>query len=93
MEKTTIRFRRDTPPPLFKEQNSCGWNTEAGMAIHDVVAGAGLGILSARASLWLLPAEKKLLAKWQRKHRTAVAALPYYDAGQRAAGGVFALAF
>ena len=61
--------------------------------IHDVVAGAGLGILSARASLWLLPAEKKLLAKWQRKHRTAVAALPYYDAGQRAAGGVFALAF
>jgi membrane-associated phospholipid phosphatase len=31
--------------------------------LNDVVAGAGIGILSAQAAYWLLPLERKLL-KW-----------------------------
>ena len=60
--------------------------------IHDVVMGAGIGILSARASLWLLPWEKRLF-HLDGKQKKAMAIVPYYDAGNNALGGSFAMTF
>ena len=60
--------------------------------VHDVVAGAGIGILSARASFWLLPAERRLLNRWLGKKSTAVV-LPYYDSQSGGIGGSFAMTF
>lgn len=59
--------------------------------LHDAVAGAGIGILCARASLWLLPLEKKLFRGIGKKR--AVAFIPYYDASQKAVGGSLAVTF
>ena len=53
--------------------------------IHDVVMGAGIGILSARVSLWLLPWEKRLF-RLDGKQKKAMAIVPYYDAGNHALG-------
>ncbi len=52
--------------------------------LSDTLAGAGLGILCARAGNWLLPWERKLLG-WD-KIRSAVAAIPYYDATSGSVG-------
>lgn len=60
--------------------------------VHDVVAGVGIGILSARAAYWLLPAERRLLGKWLGKKGTA-AVLPYYDSLTGGIGGSFAMTF
>lgn len=60
--------------------------------IHDVVMGAGIGILSARASLWLLPLEKRLFARLLKKDKSA-AIVPYYDATSNAFGGAVAMRF
>lgn len=46
--------------------------------LSDTLAGAGLGILCARAGNWLLPWERKLLG-WDKGSRD-IAAMPYYDA-------------
>lgn len=55
--------------------------------LNDVLAGAGIGILSARAGVWLLPYEKKLVGKIshlfsrKKKHLPASScvAIPYLD--------------
>lgn len=45
--------------------------------LNDVVAGAGVGILSARIGYWMLP----LYRKWLHLERSHVAAMPYYSPG------------
>ena len=45
--------------------------------LNDVLAGAGVGILSARMAYWLLPIEKKILKI--NKASTNVVAMPYYS--------------
>lgn len=59
--------------------------------LHDVVAGAGIGILCARASMWLLPLKKKVFQGIGGK-RTA-AFVPYYDVSRKTVGGSFAMTF
>lgn len=63
---------------------------------NDVLAGAGIGILSARIAHWLLPLERRLFRldqpdKEQRRREMSV--YPYYDPVQGGAGGTFALRF
>ncbi|MFE3872411.1 phosphatase PAP2 family protein [Flavobacterium sp. ZS1P70] len=58
----------------FRLYNNKHWLT-------DVVAGAGIGILSAKAAYWLYPSINRLLAsKKQTNKKTAV--IPYYDGKQ-----------
>lgn len=45
---------------------------------NDVLAGAGIGILSARMSYWLLPVEKKILRIKDNK-RVQITIVPYYS--------------
>jgi membrane-associated phospholipid phosphatase len=56
--------------------------------LNDVLAGAGIGILSAKAAYWLLP--------WERRHLGKVSFLPFFapDAeGDTAAGLTLAYSF
>jgi hypothetical protein len=58
----------------FRLYNNRHWLT-------DVVAGAGIGILSAKAAYWLYPSVNRLLAsKKQTNKKTAF--IPYYDGKQ-----------
>ncbi len=50
----------------------------------DVLAGAGIGILSARIGYWLLPLERRLFRLGGR--RTVVASAPTFDPATRTAG-------
>ena len=52
--------------------------------INDVVAGAGIGILSARIGYWLLPLERKWF-KWRPNSDVSAVALPVYDPFTRSA--------
>ena len=54
---------------------------------HDVLAGATVGILSARLAYWLLPFERKIF-KWEEKD-FAVTALPTYDGATQTVGVTF----
>lgn len=57
--------------------------------LNDVIAGAGIGILSARVGYWLLPVYRRWF-HWDRT-RADVAIIPAYDPGVRALGiGLFA---
>lgn len=48
--------------------------------LNDILAGAGVGILSARAAYWLLPWQKRLLGWGNKKKQTAnVALIPSYN--------------
>jgi len=58
---------------------------------HDVVAGAAIGVLSARAAYWLLPLERKLLG-WNESGRTAMA-LPTYNPDTKSVGVVFTMTY
>ena len=58
---------------------------------HDVVAGAAIGVLSARAAYWLLPLERKLLG-WEKSGRTAMA-LPAYNPDTKSVGVVFTMTY
>ena len=58
---------------------------------HDVVAGAAIGVLSARAAYWLLPLERKLLG-WNESGRTAMA-LPTYSPDTESVGVVFTMTY
>ena len=58
---------------------------------HDVVAGAAIGVLSARAAYWLLPLERKLLG-WNESGRTAMA-LPAYSPDTKSVGVVFTMTY
>ena len=49
--------------------------------LNDVIAGAGIGILSARIGYWMLP----LCQKWlNRDNKKTIAMLPAYDFNNRA---------
>ena len=52
--------------------------------LHDVAAGAAIGVLSARLAYWLLPYERRLMG-WDKSDVT-VSALPTYDYGTRTIG-------
>lgn len=52
---------------------------------NDVLAGAGIGILSTRAAYWLLPLERKWLG-WEKGDNKTMLVLPYYSSGN---GGHF----
>ena len=54
---------------------------------HDVLAGAAVGILSARLAYWILPWERKAFG-WEEKD-FAVTALPTYDNTTRTVGIAF----
>lgn len=57
----------------FRMYNNRHWLT-------DVVAGAGIGILSAKAGYWLFPAVNKLFPKSNSNKKSAF--IPYYDGKQ-----------
>ncbi len=57
--------------------------------LNDVIAGAGIGILSARIGYWMLP----LYQKWFKWDKTQAAVLPTYDPGTRSAGVAFTANF
>ena len=59
--------------------------------VHDVLAGAAIGVLSARAAYWLLPLERKLLG-WNESGRTAMA-LPAYSPDTKSVGVVFTMTY
>lgn len=54
---------------------------------NDLLAGAGIGILSARIGYWLLPFERRLF-RWDRK-KASVVALPTYAPETRTVGLAF----
>ncbi|APA00636.1 PA-phosphatase [Flavobacterium commune] len=64
----------------FRMYNDRHWLT-------DVIAGAGIGILSAKAAYWLHPAVNKLLSSKKHKNRKSVF-VPYYDGKQLGFGMV-----
>lgn len=51
---------------------------------HDVIAGAAVGVLSARLAYWLLPLERRIFG-WEDKGVT-VTGVPAYDVATRAVG-------
>lgn len=59
---------------------------------NDVLAGAGVGVLSAQAAYWLLPLEERLFCR--RKHSgNSVVLVPTYDGLAQAPGLSFAMTF
>ncbi len=68
---------------LYNERHWC----------NDVLAGAGIGILSARIGYWLLPFERKLFRLDRKKKPVDMVACPYYEAGSKAYGGMLSLCF
>ena len=60
--------------------------------LNDVVGGAGLGILCARAGYWLVPLEKRWFG-WDNRTRLKIGAVPYYDPIGRAFGASMAMRF
>jgi hypothetical protein len=64
----------------FRMYNNRHWLT-------DVMAGAGIGILSAKAAYWLYPTVNDLLSSKKHKNRKS-AFLPYYDGKQMGFGFV-----
>lgn len=59
---------------------------------NDVVAGAGVGILSARIGYWMLPLNRKLF-RLNNKNSLVITTLPYYDPRYQAMGGALAVCF
>lgn len=57
--------------------------------LNDVLAGAGIGILSARIGYWMLPVYRR----WFKWDKGAVALLPTYDVERRSVGIGFAMNF
>lgn len=60
--------------------------------LNDVIAGAGIGILSARIGYWLLPFNRRLF-RINPRSNTAIAALPSYDPVNHAFGLAFTASF
>ena len=60
--------------------------------LNDVIAGAGIGILSARIGYWLLPFNRRIF-RISPRSTAAVAAMPSYDPVNRAFGLAFAASF
>lgn len=95
---TTIAF---TGAELLRQEygNTLGWagyavaSAEAFLRVYnnkhwlgDVLAGAGIGMLSARAAYWLLPWEQRLLERIKRTEKATITAIPRYDVITRSAG-------
>ncbi len=96
---TTIAF---TGAELLRQEygNTLGWagyavaSAEAFLRVYnnkhwlgDVLAGAGIGILSARAAYWLLPWEQRLFGRTKKSgNATQLTAIPHYDAITRSVG-------
>lgn len=59
----------------------------------DVLAGAGVGILSARVAYWLLPFERRLFGLDKKKNASDMVAVPYYSPTDRSFGASLALTF
>ena len=59
------------------------WNNRHWMT--DVIAGAGVGILSARIGYWMLPLYRKWF-KWDNTYNNMVVAIPFYDRNNKALG-------
>ena len=55
--------------------------------VHDVLAGAAIGVFSARLAYWALPFERKIF-KWEKKD-VSVSAVPTYDYNTRTVGIAF----
>lgn len=60
--------------------------------LSDVLAGAGLGILSAKIGYWLLPLERKLFGL-KSKNNSVLVVLPFYDAYKKGVGASLAWCF
>ena len=58
---------------------------------NDIIAGAGIGILSARIGYWLLPVERRLLGLDKKK--AAIAFMPTYSPSSRSIGIACAAVF
>ena len=59
----------------------------------DVLAGAGIGILSARVAYWLLPFERRLFGLDKKQKASDMVAVPYYSPTDRSFGASLALTF
>lgn len=60
--------------------------------LNDVLAGAGIGILSAQISYWLLPVNQKIF-NLDHTNKSIIMASPFYDHKSRATGGSLAINF
>lgn len=62
---------------------------------NDVLAGAGVGVLSAQAAYWLLPLEERLFKRRSKptSTRADMMLVPTYDSSVQAPGVAFALSF
>lgn len=60
--------------------------------VSDVIAGAGVGILSARIGYWLLPFEKRLFG-WDNNENRTIVAIPYYQHDTKSLGASFSMVF
>lgn len=58
--------------------------------LNDVIAGAGIGILSARIGYWLLPVNRKIF-HLKPKSTTVIASAPFYDPYNKAFGASLAI--
>lgn len=61
--------------------------------LNDVMAGAGIGILSAQIGYWMLPYTRKLFGIGRWKESFSLAATPFYDYDTKAIGGGVAIRF
>lgn len=59
---------------------------------NDILAGAGIGILSARIGYWLLPLNKKLF-RFNKKEAPIIATCPFYDYQSKTLGGALSIRF
>lgn len=60
--------------------------------LNDVIAGAGVGILSARIGYWLLPLNRKIF-KIKGKNAPTVVSAPFYDYSNNGLGYSMAIVF
>lgn len=61
--------------------------------LNDVMAGAGIGILSARIGYWMLPLNRRLFGIGRTKKGFGIATAPFYDYSTSALGGSVAIRF
>ena len=60
--------------------------------LSDVVAGAGIGVLSAQVGYWLFPYTSKILTKFTRKKKECASIVPFY-LGKEGGGVAFSYCF
>ena len=59
--------------------------------LNDVLAGAGIGILSARIGYWMLPVSRRILVMERAGKGCAVVPSPFFDGETSAVGGGVAI--